>query len=98
MDDDFEALAEWSKEKHDQRVDNFHNFRLKAILELVAQFPNLEYRQISQYQHRIRNKLTKGFIDFWQTGTMHDSKGKYYGMGFKDKNIRREISILGIAT
>lgn len=93
--DDFQAVSDFYKGEKEKRVERFWLYRLADILNFAKKYHDLEYNQMgSKSHHRIQNLRTGKFIDFWQTGTMRDMNGKFYGMGFRDSQIRREIKRL----
>jgi len=87
-----------NQEEMDERVERFWAIRLNEIIALVKKYSNLEHQNmLNETHHRIVNlENPKKFIDFWQTGTMRDMNGKYYGMGYKNCNIAREIEKLAL--
>jgi len=58
-----------------------HNTAVVPWCKRYCKNHNLEYTRISEYQHRVKNILTGKYVDFWNTGSIRDSKGKFHRIG-----------------
>ncbi|MDD4410860.1 MAG: hypothetical protein PHE32_04105 [Candidatus Shapirobacteria bacterium] len=67
------------------RINEIRDTKFMPVIPWCKQFCKrhleLEYKKLSESQHRVKNKLTGKYVDFWNTGSFRLANGKFFRIG-----------------